>query len=485
MFDFTKEDGGLNSLSHVTPVSINIPNNVNESEGKSILISLAFGSNVPTITWSNNIIWNTYDHTAPSFEALKTTVISLTQTNSQTKYVADVIAHNVKNKDLFFPRTRPPIRGDIYVSSFYNGASDDGEGEDYLQELLGCGYFRILTEAILHFGIDTTSDTFFNWMSILLWASEGNIFGSLDYPNAEYINAYGYIIFERYVNSNYLSDAQALAMVQTNGPVNDYYVNTEYDWTFMYSPFSNYAAKIVAENTGINNFVNLRFPESLDPQDVWDYMSNNGISYYGIEDDRQTTNQIFQEEMDELNLLLNREIFETIYPSGIASGFWYIHNYGTNAGIYYGTTNTIRSDSFAQTYWNRNTLYKETTGKELSNVGTAYESSITTSKGEFCILEFDEPSMPQYVLLSTFDLTKNGLLFSDIDIEVNSSNTRRCTPNKYVSLWASSVGDCTVDCYEFTNTTDRDALIDYFEENAEEVMNNAEGVWLPVEVVLH
>ena len=71
-------------------LSITIPNMTGNAIGKSIMISMLFNSTVPTITWSNNIIWNTSDTTAPTFEANKSYNISMFQVNNTVKYIANV-----------------------------------------------------------------------------------------------------------------------------------------------------------------------------------------------------------------------------------------------------------------------------------------------------------------------------------------------------------------------------------------------------------
>ena len=71
-------------------LSITIPSTTGESIGKSVMILFLFGSTVPTITWSSNLIWNTNDTTAPTFEANNSYNLSLFQVNNRTKYIANV-----------------------------------------------------------------------------------------------------------------------------------------------------------------------------------------------------------------------------------------------------------------------------------------------------------------------------------------------------------------------------------------------------------
>ena len=71
-------------------LSISIPNMAGSAIGKSIMISMLFNTTVPTITWSNNIIWNTATNTAPTFETNKSYNISMFQVNNTVKYIANV-----------------------------------------------------------------------------------------------------------------------------------------------------------------------------------------------------------------------------------------------------------------------------------------------------------------------------------------------------------------------------------------------------------
>ena len=54
------------------------------------MLSIILGSTLPTISWSSNVIWNTSDTTAPTFEASKSYNISMFQVNSNTKYIGNV-----------------------------------------------------------------------------------------------------------------------------------------------------------------------------------------------------------------------------------------------------------------------------------------------------------------------------------------------------------------------------------------------------------
>jgi hypothetical protein len=71
-------------------LTINIPNTSGPAIGKSIMLSIILGSTLPTISWSSNVIWNTSDTTAPTFEASKSYNISMFQVNSNTKYIGNV-----------------------------------------------------------------------------------------------------------------------------------------------------------------------------------------------------------------------------------------------------------------------------------------------------------------------------------------------------------------------------------------------------------
>ena len=71
-------------------LTVNIPSTSGASIGKSLMISILLGSTLPVITWSSNVIWNTSDTTAPTFEASTSYNISMFQVNSNTKYIGNV-----------------------------------------------------------------------------------------------------------------------------------------------------------------------------------------------------------------------------------------------------------------------------------------------------------------------------------------------------------------------------------------------------------
>ena len=79
VLDFTKDDS-----SPITPISIHLPD-TDASNGKSIMVTLMFGAQVPVITWSDNIVW---EGLTPTFSINNTYIISITKSSYLTKYCA-------------------------------------------------------------------------------------------------------------------------------------------------------------------------------------------------------------------------------------------------------------------------------------------------------------------------------------------------------------------------------------------------------------
>ena len=73
-----------------TSITVTIPNTSGVSIGKSVMIGIILGSTLPIISWGGNVIWNTSDTTAPTFEASKSYNISLFKMNSLFKYIGNV-----------------------------------------------------------------------------------------------------------------------------------------------------------------------------------------------------------------------------------------------------------------------------------------------------------------------------------------------------------------------------------------------------------
>ena len=71
-------------------ISVSLPNCSGAAIGKSVMISVLIGSSLPTFTWGGNVIWNTSDTTAPTFQTGKSYNISLFQVNSVVKYIGNV-----------------------------------------------------------------------------------------------------------------------------------------------------------------------------------------------------------------------------------------------------------------------------------------------------------------------------------------------------------------------------------------------------------
>ena len=85
VLDFTKEDTENTST---TPISIHIPN-TQDINGKSIMVTLIFGSVIPIIAWSDTIVWT--EDSSPVFEINTTYYISMVQPYNKLKYMANLL----------------------------------------------------------------------------------------------------------------------------------------------------------------------------------------------------------------------------------------------------------------------------------------------------------------------------------------------------------------------------------------------------------
>ena len=85
VLDFTKE--GTENTS-TTPISIHIPN-TSDINGKSIMVTLIFGSVIPIIAWSDTVVWT--EDSSPVFEINTTYYISMVQPHNKLKYMANLL----------------------------------------------------------------------------------------------------------------------------------------------------------------------------------------------------------------------------------------------------------------------------------------------------------------------------------------------------------------------------------------------------------
>ena len=84
VLDFTKD----NSIEPTTPRSIHIPNTP-DINGKSIMVTLLFGSVIPIIAWDDTVIWT--ENSSPVFNANTTYYISMIQPYNKLKYMANLL----------------------------------------------------------------------------------------------------------------------------------------------------------------------------------------------------------------------------------------------------------------------------------------------------------------------------------------------------------------------------------------------------------
>lgn len=84
VLDFTKDNG----IDSTTPISIHIPN-TQDINGKSIMVTLIFGSVIPIIAWSDTVVWT--EDSSPVFEINTTYYISMVQPYNKLKYMANLL----------------------------------------------------------------------------------------------------------------------------------------------------------------------------------------------------------------------------------------------------------------------------------------------------------------------------------------------------------------------------------------------------------
>lgn len=84
VLDFTKDNG----IDSTTPISIHIPNTP-DINGKSIMVTLIFGSVIPIIAWDDTVVWD--ENSSPVFETDTTYYISMVQPYNKSKYMANLL----------------------------------------------------------------------------------------------------------------------------------------------------------------------------------------------------------------------------------------------------------------------------------------------------------------------------------------------------------------------------------------------------------
>ena len=132
ILDFTKEDTENTSI---TPISIHLPD-TQASTGKSIMVTLMFGAQVPIITWSDNLVW---DGLTPTFTENNSYIISITKSSYLTKYCAQ--SNGIIPTKLFKLKKDVVIReGSIVMSSGYEAWDADGEQPKFYARWFGTYY---------------------------------------------------------------------------------------------------------------------------------------------------------------------------------------------------------------------------------------------------------------------------------------------------------------------------------------------------------
>lgn len=132
VLDFTKENTENSSIS---PIHIQLPN-MQAYAGKSIMVTLIFGSNVPIIIWGNNIVW---EGLTPTFSINNTYIISITKSSYLTKYCAQ--SNGIIPTKLFKLKKDVVSReGSILISGGYEAWEADGEQPQFYAKWFGTFY---------------------------------------------------------------------------------------------------------------------------------------------------------------------------------------------------------------------------------------------------------------------------------------------------------------------------------------------------------
>lgn len=92
--------------------------------------------------------------------------------------------------------------------------------------------------------------------------------------------------------------------------------------------------------------------------------------------------------------------------------------------------------------------------------------------------------LPEYVLISTLDLYKHSICFPEINLTLDRSKVTRFTENnKYVNFIFGCTGKSLVEAYTFNNSSDRDALLNYFTTEAPaHGQSGTNGVDIPIRI---
>lgn len=337
VLDFTKDDS-----SPITPISIHLPD-TQASTGKSIMVTLMFGAQVPIITWSDNIVWEN-DRT-PTFREYNTYIITINQISNFLKYTAKVsISRYTK---ILKQKKEPAIKdGTIYMD---NGVEVwDGDGhqiEEHMNELY--------QEAAAYYNISNIED-----------ATDDDLLSYYLFKKGMSISQAQTYVLDHYIESWRMLESDP------------YYYEPEPECNFSW-----YGTGMVKYTSGNNHNIE------------YDRITTKGLSDYYFD---PTVQYILK------------------------------HSDGS-----YST------DSRCFTYL------------EVWQCGQSYDPKLQ-------------------LIQCTLDLNKYGLLFTDINLELNASNVEKTAYNQDFSYVLSSVGDNSIDVYSFTNTTIRDTLVTYLLNNLED-----------------
>lgn len=337
VLDFTKDDN-----SPITPISIHLPD-TESSIGKSIIVTLRFGAQVPIIIWSDNIVWE--NNRTPTFRKYETYIITINQIISFLKYTAKV---SISRYTKILQSTKEPTikDGTIYMDSGVEVWDGEGEPiEEHMNELY--------QEAAAYYNISDIED-----------ATDDDLLSYYLFKKGMPISQAQTYVLDHYIESWKMLESDP------------YYYEPEPECNFNWY------------GTGMVKYVS---------------SSNSNIEY-----DRITTKGLSDYYFDP-----------------------------TVQYILKHSDGSYSTDSRCFTYI------------EVLQCGQSYDPKLQ-------------------LIQCTLDLNKYGLLFTDINLELNASNVEKTAYNQDFSYALSSVGDNSIDVYSFTNTTIRDTLATYLLNNITE-----------------
>ncbi len=151
--------------------------------------------------------------------------------------------------------------------------------------------------------------------------------------------------------------------------------------------------------------------------------------------------------------------YEQYWPAGDT-----VYTRNTGSSVYDIANDKVHPQELSDTFFDSTNTYL-TIHNTTSDVQSLGALSASLDYRYFYIGEFVDNCMseyaPEYVLVTSLDLTRFSVKINTLDLILGPSNMTRTSYNKYLSFYFSLVGDNRVDCYTFNNSQDRSDLYDY------------------------